>query len=108
PYGRRFHIALDPRDLSGEAKPRIGFQPQALIEQHRAVQKSVAVQTAEPRELCLLEPRDGAEDADLLGVFQLGLEPDHVPQAAERIVLPELHYGVGPLGTMRVGEADRL
>ena len=27
---------------------------------------------------------------------------------AERIVLPELHHGVRPLGAMRVGEADRL
>ena len=66
------------------------------------------MEAAEPRELGMLEPGNGAEDAHLLGMFQLGLEADHVPQRAERIVLPQLHHGVRPLGAMRVGEADRL
>ena len=54
------------------------------------------MQAAEPRELGLAEARDHAEDARLLAVLQLGLEADHVPQRAERIVLAELHDGVGP------------
>ena len=33
--------------------------------------------------------------AALLAVFQLGLEADHVEQRAERVVLAELHDGVG-------------
>ena len=33
------------------------------------------MKAAEPRELGLLEPRNGAEDAHLLGVLQLGLKP---------------------------------
>ena len=35
------------------------------------------------------------EDPGLLAVFELGLEPDHVEQRAERVVLPELHDRVG-------------
>ncbi len=67
------------------------------------------MQAAEPRELGLLEPRDHAEDADLLAMFQLGLEAHHVPQRAEGIVLPELHHGVQARARMMgVGEADRL
>ena len=43
----------------------------------------------------LLEAGDHAEDVGLLGVFQLGLEADHVEERAERIVLAELDDGVG-------------
>jgi hypothetical protein len=32
---------------------------------------------------------------DLLAVLQLGLEADHVPQRAQRIVLAQLHHGIG-------------
>ena len=53
------------------------------------------MQAAEPRELGLLQARDGAEDARLLAVLQLGLEADHVEQRAERVVLAQLHDGVG-------------
>ena len=37
------------------------------------------MQPAEPRELGLFEPGNGAEHARLLAMFQLGLKPDHVP-----------------------------
>ena len=67
------------------------------------------MQAAQPRELGLREARDHAEDARLLAVLQLGLEADHVPQRAQRIVLPQLHHRVGPLARLvRIGEADRL
>ena len=33
---------------------------------------------------------------DLLAVLQLGLEADHVPQRAQRIVLAQLHHRIGP------------
>ena len=54
------------------------------------------MEPAETRELCLLESRDHAEHAHLFAMFELGLEADHVPQRAERIVLTELHHGVRP------------
>ena len=64
---------------------------------------------AEPGELRLFEPRDHAEDAPLLAVFELGLEADDVEQRAERVVLPELDDGVGlDLRIVGVGEAERL
>ena len=67
------------------------------------------MQAAEPRELRLLEAGNHAEDPPLLAVFELGLEADHVEQRAERIVLPQLHHGVGlRRRIVRVGEADRL
>ena len=74
----------------------IGLQPQRGVEQSRGVEKGVAVQAAEPRELGLLQPGDHAEDVGLRAVLQLGLEADHVPQRAQRIVLAQLDDGVGP------------
>ena len=62
-------------------------EPEPLVEQPGRVQKRVAMQPAEPRELGALEARDGAEDARLLAVLQLGLEADHVEQRAELVVL---------------------
>ena len=52
------------------------------------------MQAAEPGEFRAFEPGDGAEDADLLRVLQLGLEADHVEQRAELVVLAQLHDGV--------------
>ena len=49
------------------------------------------------------------EDLGLPAVFELGLEADHVPQRAQRIVLPKLDDGVGlHRRVARIGEADRL
>ena len=50
---------------------------------------------AEARELGLLQARNGAEDAHLLAVLELGLEAHHVEQGAELVVLAQLHDGVG-------------
>ena len=66
------------------------------------------MQAAEPRELGVLQAGDRAEDARLLAVLQLGLEADHVAERAQRIVLAQLHDGVGPAAGARVGQADRL
>ena len=46
---------------------------------------------------------------DLLAVFQLGLEADHVEQRAELVVLAQLHHGIR-LGVrpMRIGQAERF
>ena len=42
-------------------------------------------------------------------VLQLGLEADHVEQAAELVVLAQLHDGIGfDPGLVRIGEAERL
>ena len=46
--------------------------------------------------------------ADLLGMLQLGLEADHVPQRAERIVLAQLDDRIGPAPGARIVEPDRL
>ena len=59
------------------------------------------MQSAKPCEFGVLQTRDGAEQADLLGVFKLGLEPDHIPDRAQLVVLPQLHHCVGP-ATARV------
>ena len=72
------------------------LEAQRRVEQLRRIDEGVAVQPAQPRELGLLEAGDGAEQADLLGMLQLGLEADHVPQRAERIVLAQLDHRVGP------------
>src|SRR4029077_9428909 len=70
PDRRRLHIALDAGDLPREAKPRIGFEPERGIEQFRAVEEGIAMQSTEPRELGVLEPRNGAEHARLLAMRQ--------------------------------------
>ena len=67
------------------------------------------MQAAEPGELGVLEPGNGAEDALLRAVLQLGLEADHVVERAELVVLAQLHDGVGLYRRIvRIGEADRL
>src|SRR3546814_7664184 len=45
---------------------------------------------------------------DLSGMFQLGLKPDHVPERAQRIVLPKLHHGMGPTPGAGVIQSNRL
>src|SRR3546814_6643281 len=78
------------------------------VEQARRIDEGVAMQAAEARELGVFQAGNGAEDAGLLAVLQLGLEADDVVERAERIVLAELHHGVGPLVAVRVVQADRL
>ena len=73
-------VALAAGDLSGKAQPRLGLEPQRLVEQLWRIEEGVAVQPAEPRELGALEAGNGAKDADLFGVAELGLEADHVEQ----------------------------
>ena len=59
------------------------------------LRKVLRCSAAEPRELGLLQAGDGAEDARLLAVLELGLEADHVEQRAELVVLAQLHDRVG-------------
>src|SRR3546814_7241314 len=66
------------------------------------------MEAAEAGELGILEARNGPEQADLLGIFQFGLEADHVPERAERIVLAELDDGIRPAAGLRIVEADRF
>src|SRR3546814_14026220 len=72
------------------------FPYTTLFRSFRRADEAVAVEAAQPRELGLLQAGDGAEQADLFGMLELGLEADHVPQRAERIVLTELDNGPGP------------
>jgi hypothetical protein len=46
------------------------------------------------------------KDTHLFAMLQLGLEADHVPQRAERIVLAQLDAGIGPASGARIVEAD--
>ena len=102
-------IAFAPGDLPGEAQTRRAPEAQPRVEQARRIEEGVAVQAAEPRELGPLQPRNEPEHMRLLAVFQLGLEPHHVEQRAERVVLAQLHDGVGfDVWIVRVGEADGL
>ena len=48
------------------------------------------MQAAQPCEIGILQPRNAAEDAHLLGIFELRLEADHVVERAQRIILPQL------------------
>ena len=95
--GRALDIALAAGDLAGEAQARHRLQAQRRVEELRRVEIGVAVKAAEARELGLLEPGNHPQDPGLLAVFQLGLEADHVEQGAERVVLAQLHDGVGLL-----------
>ncbi len=53
------------------------------------------MQTAEPRELRILESGNRAEKVDLGRMFQLGLKADHIVERAQPIVLAQLHDGIG-------------
>ena len=67
------------------------------------------MQAAEPGELGLLQPRNGAEDTLLRAILQLGLESDHVIERAKLVVLAQLHDGVRLYGrVMRIGEPNRF
>ncbi len=85
-----FDIALAAGDLAGEAQPRIGFQSKSLVEHFWRIQKRIAVQAAEPREIGVFKARNGAENLDLRAMFQLGLESHHIVERAERIILAQL------------------
>ena len=106
--GGAFDIALAAGDLAGEADVRRRLQAELAVEQFGRADEAVAMKTAEACELGLFEAGDGAKQLDLRGVFELGLESDHVPQRAELVVLPELHDGVMPTPRARIVEPDRL
>jgi len=107
--GGAFNIPLDAGDLAGEAEARIGFELEVAAQDFWRIEEGIAVQPAEARELGVLQPGDLPENLGLHAVFHLGLEADHVPQRAQRIILPELHDGVRlHRRVVRVGEADRL
>ena len=103
-------VALDAGDLAGEAQPRHRRCRRSVVSSSFGLLRKV-LRCRPPRRAnsAFCEARDHAEDAHLLGVLQLGLEADHVPQRAERVVLAQLHDGVGRAPpVVRIGEADRL
>src|SRR3546814_17198443 len=104
----RGHSGLAAGDLPGKGDAGQGLQPQGAVQKPWRIEEGVAVKPAQPRELGLLQPRNGPENPHLLGMFELGLEADDVPQRAERIILPELDDGMGPAPGFRIIEADRL
>src|SRR5258708_4003305 len=106
--GSAFDIAFAAGDLAGEAQARHRLQAQGRIEQTRTVEKRVAVQPAQPRELGLLQAGDCAEEPRLLAVLELGLEAHDVPQGAERVVLAELHDGPWTMAGARIAQANGL
>ena len=66
------------------------------------------MQAPQPREFGIFKPRDRAENTDLFGMFQLGLETDDIPQRAVLIVLTQLNHGVRPAPGAWIVEADGL
>ena len=67
------------------------------------------MKAAQTREFGALQTGNGAEDARLLAVFELGLEPNHVEKGPEPVVLAQLSDSVGlHPRLMLVGEAKRL
>ena len=67
------------------------------------------MQSAQAGEFRGLQRGNGAEQPNLLAVFELGLKADHVEQRAEPVVLAQLHHRIGLFGRpMRIGESDRL
>ena len=64
------------------------------------------MEAAQTREFGVFEAGDGAEQADLLGMLQLGLEADDVPQRAGSVVLSKLDHRVRPAPGARIVEAD--
>ena len=108
-HGGAFDIALHTCHLTRETQAWHGLQPQLFVQKLGTVQIGVAVQTAQARELGVLQAGDHAEDLGLRPVLQLGLEADHVEQGSKRIVLAQLDDGVGlDQRIARIGQADRL
>ena len=66
------------------------------------------MQASQAGELGLLQPRDHAEDPDLLGVGQLGLEPDHAVHRFFPVFRTELKHRDGLLAGFRVHQPDRF
>src|SRR3546814_1274604 len=64
------------------------------IGQFGRANEGVAVQPAQPREFGIFEPWNGAEQPHLLGVLELGLEADDVPERGRGIVLTQLDDGI--------------
>ena len=65
--------------------------------------------TAQAGKFSVFQAGNLAEDLGLRAVFQLGLKADHVEQRAQRIVLAQLHNGIGfHVRIMRIGQAHRL
>ena len=64
---------------------------------------------AKTRKLGALEAGNRAKDARLLAVLELGLEPHHVEQRAEPIILAQLNDGARlDVRRMAVGQAEGL
>ena len=102
-------IAFAAGDLSGKAQLRHRLEPQRRVEQFWRIEERIAVQAAEPRELGFAEAGYGPKNPHLLGMLELGLETDHVEQAAKLVVLAKLHHSVGfNLAPLRIGQAEWL
>jgi hypothetical protein len=107
--GRALDIALDAGDLAGETQPWVALEPQLTVQNLGRVEKSVSMETAKPCKFGLLETRNAAKNAQLLAMFELGLETHHVVKGAEPIVLPELDDRIGLFtGLVAVGKAPRF
>src|SRR5205085_4333936 len=68
------HVTFDAGDLSCKTQVGTQLQSQLRIEQLRRVEKRVAMETAQPRELRLPKAGDHPKNSNLLGMLQLGLE----------------------------------
>ncbi|QTK78486.1 hypothetical protein AT6N2_C0610 [Agrobacterium tumefaciens] len=109
PHRGAFDITLAAGDLAGETQVRAGFQPQRAVEQDGGIDVGVAMQAAEACKFRVFKTRDHAEHIRLNAVFQLRLKTHHVVERAKRIILTQLHHGIGlDGGIMGVGQAHRF
>ena len=74
PAGRRLDVPFDPGELAGEEQVRRPLDLQGALEGARRVDEGVAVHAPQAREAGLRQPRDGPEQALLLGMLEAGLE----------------------------------
>src|SRR5690606_31790547 len=76
---RTFDIAFTAGNLSGKADMRRFYQAHFLVEQLGRIDERVAMQSAKSSELSIFQTGDRAQQIRLGTIFQLRLEPDHVP-----------------------------
>src|SRR5580658_1298331 len=76
--GDGFGVSFDAGNLSGEENGWVIAQVERLGEDARRVDISIAVNLAVAQELCVFKARNEAQDAGLLGIFQMILEADEV------------------------------
>ena len=94
---RAFDIALAAGDLPGEADVRrCDFSRSWRSSSVGELMKVLRWIPPSRANSAFSSPGMVRKMPHLLGMLELGLEADHVPQRAELVVLPQLDHGIGP------------